>query len=686
MDVRVRYRARNSYGSRTPGKNVVKRTEKRSKSGCLTCRNRKKKCDESKPLCKGCRRNFLQCIWPDENQNRKPTADCENVHESGFYNLTIQDMLGEIELDPSSTSGNRIPETQEPFVMLHINKQGRLQMMQKDGSVLSIDDFPSVEELSAGEESSSGEGSGYSEHSLLPDLQFKDLFDLEWIPDQILSASEFAFNWFTREDFIDPLRSLPDTENQVSSTENEISKSSYNFFYDVNDPLAQRYNQVLMRFESNDFQDLEMYSKDENFLIYTCVNRWLPRMGPQDTHPLLTTAATFTKHFATNYVVKEVFLCCGATFLEWYNKEIFGPLSDQLYYSSLALIQKYLKDNPFYGTEAWLLASYQLLCLRNKTTNTTSVDDCVYCLAHSYRIIKATYYLQAQKESSHLLFVPGEIDRGTVHNLSYEIENRALEVEEKVDTVKNHLILQPHERMLLESFIYNYSVAILWATDLSGLPNPFSVFKELSHVLKCPIYHCEFQFMNNPVLGAAPDAFEILSKTSYIARFPMPLPPTSLWYRKALLLQSMAEFYTSPVLPGKTRDSRARESSRLNLHVGRIISKVCSMMLCKILHFDSYTAIDAQPVVADVVQTLDKIPRDNLLWGILLWPTIICGIFALDPWYQQCILNHLQDVASMLHMLTISETQHFLQSIWKTPIFSRLDALFFTRRTSRINC
>jgi uncharacterized membrane protein len=37
----------------------------RVRTGCLTCRRRKKKCDEEHPICGGCRRNDLGCQWPD---------------------------------------------------------------------------------------------------------------------------------------------------------------------------------------------------------------------------------------------------------------------------------------------------------------------------------------------------------------------------------------------------------------------------------------------------------------------------------------------------------------------------------------------------------------------------------------------------------------------------------------------
>ncbi|KAL5041789.1 hypothetical protein BDW71DRAFT_217431 [Aspergillus fruticulosus] len=36
----------------------------RTKTGCLTCRRRRKKCDEQPDRCKNCSRRWLQCIWP----------------------------------------------------------------------------------------------------------------------------------------------------------------------------------------------------------------------------------------------------------------------------------------------------------------------------------------------------------------------------------------------------------------------------------------------------------------------------------------------------------------------------------------------------------------------------------------------------------------------------------------------
>lgn len=47
----------------------TKPVNKRTRTGCLTCRQRKKKCDEHKVngKCQACTRNFLTCGWPAEN-------------------------------------------------------------------------------------------------------------------------------------------------------------------------------------------------------------------------------------------------------------------------------------------------------------------------------------------------------------------------------------------------------------------------------------------------------------------------------------------------------------------------------------------------------------------------------------------------------------------------------------------
>lgn len=50
---------------------LFKQSSKRSKKGCLTCKCRKKKCSEEKPICSDCKRLSKKCIWIDENMDEE---------------------------------------------------------------------------------------------------------------------------------------------------------------------------------------------------------------------------------------------------------------------------------------------------------------------------------------------------------------------------------------------------------------------------------------------------------------------------------------------------------------------------------------------------------------------------------------------------------------------------------------
>lgn len=68
----------------------------RSKAGCLTCRARRKKCGEHKPVCIGCARNHLLCTWPTLSVHRQFPAE-----------PSIQD--GASVDNPTGTGSNQVP-------------------------------------------------------------------------------------------------------------------------------------------------------------------------------------------------------------------------------------------------------------------------------------------------------------------------------------------------------------------------------------------------------------------------------------------------------------------------------------------------------------------------------------------------------------------------------------------------
>ncbi|KAI5956399.1 hypothetical protein KGF54_000874 [Candida jiufengensis] len=62
----------NGFQQKTIKINNIIGTRFRSKTGCLNCRKRKKKCDETSPICIACISRNQECIWPDLTK-KKPT-------------------------------------------------------------------------------------------------------------------------------------------------------------------------------------------------------------------------------------------------------------------------------------------------------------------------------------------------------------------------------------------------------------------------------------------------------------------------------------------------------------------------------------------------------------------------------------------------------------------------------------
>ncbi|CAN3374540.1 hypothetical protein DIURU_001334 [Diutina rugosa] len=83
LDINIRPK-RPKSGRTTPTKVTKTQTiRKRTKTGCLTCRKRKKKCDEDvvNGKCQGCFRNFLECCW-EAPRFAAPSTEDKSASES----------------------------------------------------------------------------------------------------------------------------------------------------------------------------------------------------------------------------------------------------------------------------------------------------------------------------------------------------------------------------------------------------------------------------------------------------------------------------------------------------------------------------------------------------------------------------------------------------------------------------
>ncbi|SGZ50048.1 CIC11C00000004528 [Sungouiella intermedia] len=99
----------------------AKQKATRSKSGCFTCRARRKKCDEKRPSCSGCIRNNFACDWPMyHNQTLRDFRNhtLKSVPRQVLQQLSPQSPSQPTELDISSQEKLCLEYILGPFVKL----------------------------------------------------------------------------------------------------------------------------------------------------------------------------------------------------------------------------------------------------------------------------------------------------------------------------------------------------------------------------------------------------------------------------------------------------------------------------------------------------------------------------------------------------------------------------------------
>ncbi|KAL6940410.1 hypothetical protein ACO0QE_004310 [Hanseniaspora vineae] len=438
-------------------------------------------------------------------------------------------------------------------------------------------------------------------------------------------------------------------------------------------------------------------NKQELLLYYTFFNYFLPKVGPQKTLPELSTMQTFP-NVEQNSIVNNVFMCCGATFLAWVQPQKYAAIAETLYEESkknLKELQLTMSDTSseddgtdlsagddndveingggssggrsssdgsssgdnsssnsstgdgkrgkkkyVRGDEDWLIACFQLLVLRDKLYNGQGVvDRCIENLSHSFSIIKKRYLLDDSLSATQVLPTT------------------------------------PVDRMLLESFLYNYTVSVSVSKrfDDGKLPSPFSpVITKLVSMLKLPLFeNCEVEWLNNPVLGPSVDVFIMLAKVSFLGRLPLPLEKNSIWDIRASELLQQCLYYSPPNLPDKIKADRGKYSIyRPGLLCGSIVSKSCYLLLYKIINYGEMSDKeilfnpDIQSVVKYAIEALVDIAKDDNLLCILQWALLILGAFTVEKQDQLIIREYTRSIGATIHSHSGSKIKDLLEAMW----------------------
>lgn len=407
-----------------------------------------------------------------------------------------------------------------------------------------------------------------------------------------------------------------------------------------------------------------LYPDDKQRFMNACVNGFIKSLGPQYTHPLLTTSATFTPLIESNSVIEAVAEACGCSFLSWSNPDL-TELSFQKYQKAVSVLMKFVNSQEITRQDvAWIGAAFQMLCLGAKVTWNCNNKVSVRNLKNSYKLIKSNldrFKWVSPRERQLGPELPHDAifqDFTTEDNLMMEIENSLIGYE----TGGSAMFERQFERMFIESFIYNYSVSVLITDDIEGLPNPFEVFKTLKPYVKTPLFSCDVVWMNNPVLGAAFDAFELVAKSSYLIRHSE--NEWSLCCARKLL--EIASFYPPPMIPPEIRLNETKYANlKDSVLVADIVMKAAKIVLRKVLDPTlSEHEHEIQKDVEHVITRLTQISPNSPVWIISSWAMFIVGLASLRQDHRDLILDALFTAAEIIHGRFIGMIVDVLEIGW----------------------
>lgn len=396
-------------------------------------------------------------------------------------------------------------------------------------------------------------------------------------------------------------------------------------------------------------EDSELYSH--------CAKNYMSMVALPHAHPSLCPANVWIRLASHSPILADVYLSCGATYLACVHNENnalsqkYHRLAESKYNSAVQSLTEAFNNGSVDLDSDWLMVAGLNLCLRDRA-----------------------YGMNGSRCSKHIVFVYNLICR-------------------RVDKKAADSLATPEERLLMESFIFNYTTALMTCSryDMIRLPTPYELFLKLNKWLVNPIVkNYDVEWVNNPVLGSALAIFQVMAKLCYLLRchFEQKIPDDNdrcylndgkFW---SLILPLKEEIRNIEV----KNFERIQEldalkvygqwyfSLRSNLAVSIITVNACKILIEKLIN-PSIPAFlpQIQEAVQSTLHELDLyIPSDNYSSSVSFLSLFICGSAIINRAQEVLFSEGLANLENDLSKYVAIDVVKVLQRSWERERMERI--------------
>lgn len=553
----------------------IRRT-KRSFGGCLNCKRKKIKCDETKSRCNNCTRSDLDCSWPAGKGSEKPK-------ESEISSKAPEELLLAKRRKPHENTGAEQK-------LRKVNRWDLTNGVQ----VMNGHSFSSNSGLAsntADKEMNLVDGAG---NLTKPGNNRLRIENADAISANLKLGPELEY--------------AVDQTSAITSEQQGQQPPAYGDSDFVLNPI-------------DEFQNLG--SVYDSYFYAHFANRFLPTIAQPHFHHALPQKNLFLSAGTHSEMLQEIFVACGASLVA-FDHPLYASIAREKYEKALLHFLRKIKDGVVQGDEDWFFVAVQVLqtlCLRDAFGG-SNATRCAAHLGAAYKIVVLKILERSQRKS----------------------------------WVGSHF--SPLEKVLIENFMFNYSITILFCdhTQLAKLvPDPFEFFTLANDRLtQMSSEDGSPQSSRMSLLS-----FQIAAKCSWLCRLSLPLSELDRKLHFEMLLLAETILFSLELVDFTALDILVKNT----VSIAKIVLRASIILMRKMLDMVGVRAMDLQDLVSAIVQEVDQVYNKDIIFPI--WALMIGASAALNGEHRQFFKEKLQLLMEISKSKIALQVLNHLDGLWE---------------------